>query len=122
MTARESDPKPHPEPAYPRDYYSKVHWSYRHGGERADFTFTDTDQLIVARQYVTEPTRAQKAALDKLGIDEIWYTRYATDNTLTLALPGVHTSGTGTGTLEAAQFGLSTAPPKNGTASPGHSK
>ncbi|MGW2827342.1 hypothetical protein ACWC24_41180 [Streptomyces sp. NPDC001443] len=112
VTAVESDPEPHPEAAYPDAYYSKVHWSYHNGGDKADFTFTDTDRLIVARQYVTKPTQAQKSAMDKLGIDEIWYTRYASANSLTLDLADVHTSGTGTGTLEAAQFGLADAPPR----------
>ncbi|MFG2949355.1 hypothetical protein [Streptomyces adustus] len=112
VTAVESDPEPHPDAAYPADYYSRVHWTYHNGDDKADFTFTDTNQLIVARQYVTKPTQAQKDAMGKLGIDEIWYTRYATTNSLTLDLAGTHTSGTGTGTLEAAQFGLGSAPPR----------
>lgn len=114
VTATESDPKPHPDKNYPRDYYSQVHWTYRDGDDRSDFTFTDTDQLIVTRQYATDPTGAQKAALDKLGIDQIWYTRFATTNDLHLESGGMHASGTGTGTLEAAQFGLNSAPPKGG--------
>ncbi|MET7517576.1 hypothetical protein ABZS88_29620 [Streptomyces sp. NPDC005480] len=117
VKAKESGPKAYPNPAYPKDYYSKVHWSYHDGDDKADFTFTDTNQLIASRQYVTKPTQAQKTALDKLGIDEIWYTRYATKNDLTLAVAGTQASGTGTGTLEAAQFGLSAAAPK-GSAGP----
>lgn len=116
VTAEESAPTPYPKPAYPDDYYSKVHWSYHNGDDKAGFTFTDTNQLIVSRQYVTKPTQAQKAALDKLGIDEIWYTRYATRNDLSLDVGGAHASGTGTGTLEAAQFGLAGAPRKTGSA------
>ncbi|MEV5846104.1 lipocalin-like domain-containing protein [Streptomyces sp. NPDC051985] len=121
VTATESAPVPYDDPAYPRDYYSKVHWAYRDGADRADFTFTDTDRRIVSRQYLTDPTptQAQRSALDELGIDEIWYTRYATDNDLTLALSSVRASGSGTGTLEAAQFGLGDAPPRTGgSASP----
>ncbi|MFJ9679422.1 hypothetical protein ACIRP2_15310 [Streptomyces sp. NPDC101194] len=101
-------------PAYPRDCYSQVRWSYHHGDDKADFTFTDTGRPIVARQYVTRPTPAQRSALDELGIDEIWYTRYATRNDLTPDLADARASGTGAGTLEAAPFGLSTAPPKKG--------
>ncbi|MFG3291719.1 lipocalin-like domain-containing protein [Streptomyces sp. NPDC048179] len=121
VTATESAPVPYDDPAYPRDYYSKVHWAYRDGADRADFTFTDTDRRIVSRQYLTDPTptQAQRSALDELGIDEIWYTRYATDNDLALALAAVRASGSGTGTLEAAQFGLGDAPPRTGgSASP----
>ncbi|MFD7713184.1 lipocalin-like domain-containing protein [Streptomyces sp. NPDC059785] len=110
VTATESDPERYPESAYPKEYYSRVRWTYRNGGDRAAFTFTDTDQLIVSRQYVTEPTRTQQKAMADLGIDEIWYTRYATKNTLRLNLAGTRTSGNGTGTLEAAQFGLGAAP------------
>jgi hypothetical protein len=112
VTARESDPVPHADPAFPRDYYSKVHWSYRSGGDNADATFTDTGRLIVSRRYAADPTPAQHAALDRLGIDQVWYTRYATTNALTLDVGGTHASGTGAGTLEAAQFGLGNAPPK----------
>ncbi|CAL9279681.1 lipocalin-like domain-containing protein [Streptomyces sp. enrichment culture] len=118
VTAHESAPKAHPDADYPRDYYSKVRWSYHHGGDRADFTFTDTDQLIVSRRYLPHPTQAQKTALTRLGIDEIWYTRYATTNDLTLRLADAHASGSGTGTLEAAQFGLSSAPAKDGHTHP----
>ncbi|WP_432187332.1 hypothetical protein [Streptomyces sp. Tue6028] len=117
VTAQESDPVAHPDSAYPDDYFSTVHWTYRNGKDQADFTFTDTDQLIVARQYVTDPTQAQRTALKKLGIDEIWYTRYGARNDLTLSLADLHAAGTGTGTLEAAQFGLRSAPPKNATSS-----
>lgn len=112
VTARESDPVPHSDPAYPRDYYSKVRWSYRSGGDNADCTFTDSDRLIVTKRYAAAPTPNQRAALDELDIDQIRYTRYATTNSLTLDVGGAHASGTGTGTLEAAQFGLGTAPPK----------
>ncbi|MGW5655506.1 lipocalin-like domain-containing protein [Streptomyces humi] len=115
VTATESAPVPYDDPAYPRDYYSKVHWNYHDGADRADFTFTDTGQRIVSRHYLTSPTDAQQKALDRLGIDEIWYTRYATDNDLTLALATTHAAGSGTGTLEAAQFGLADAPPRTGS-------
>ncbi|MFG2953112.1 lipocalin-like domain-containing protein [Streptomyces sp. NPDC048291] len=114
VTATESAPVPHPEAAYPKDYYGTVHWNFASGDDRADCTFTDTSRLIVTRQYATRPTPAQKTALDHLGIDAIWYTRYAAGNSLTLELADAHTSGSGTGTLEAAQFGLTTAPPRGG--------
>ncbi|MEV7385231.1 MULTISPECIES: twin-arginine translocation signal domain-containing protein [unclassified Streptomyces] len=114
VTATESAPVPYDDPAYPRDYYSKVHWAYRDGSGKADFTFTDTGQRIVSRHYLSDPTPAQRSALAKLGIDEIWYTRYATTNDLDLDLAGTRATGTGTGTLEAAQFGLTGAPPRTG--------
>ncbi|MGW0082772.1 hypothetical protein [Streptomyces sp. NPDC003393] len=114
VTATESDPRPHPDDTYSKDYYSRVHWMYRDGDDRADVTFTDTDHLIFTRQYGTDPAQAQKSALDRLGIDETWYTRYATRNDLDLSVAAARATGTGTGTLEAAQFGLAGAPPRSG--------
>ncbi|MFE7110867.1 hypothetical protein ACFU98_16585 [Streptomyces sp. NPDC057575] len=108
--------KPYPDPDYPKDYYSKVHRTYAKGRNKADFTFTDTGRLIVSRRYAAKPTQAQKKAMDQLGIDQTWYTRYATTNDLHLDVAGTRAFGTGTGTLEATQFGLATAPPKNASA------
>ncbi|GAA0463905.1 hypothetical protein Aca07nite_60160 [Actinoplanes capillaceus] len=112
ITAAESDPRPHPDPAYPKDYYAKVDWTYSDGDDHATLTMTDTDKLITAMQYVTDPTAAQQATLAKLGIDEIWYTRYDTDVVLDLDTSAARAGGTGKGTLENAQFGLSSSPPK----------
>ncbi|MBB3099494.1 hypothetical protein FHR83_007201 [Actinoplanes campanulatus] len=113
ITATELDPRPHPDPAYPKDYYATVDWRYANGTDHARVTMTDTENLIVARQYLTDPSAAQQATMTRLGIDQVWYTRYDTTIGFELDAAGLTATGNGEGTLENAQFGMGSSPPKS---------
>ncbi|GGZ29707.1 hypothetical protein GCM10010365_57600 [Streptomyces poonensis] len=114
VTARQSAPGPHPDPAYPADYYSTVTWNWSQAGDKATITLTDTDTLITTRRYAADPTPVQQRALDRLGTDQIWYTRFDAAMSLNLTSDGRHhQADTGAGTLEGAQFDLADASPKS---------
>ncbi|WP_432044037.1 lipocalin-like domain-containing protein [Streptomyces cadmiisoli] len=112
-SAHESNPQPYPEPDYLKDYYATVKWTYADGSDKATFTLTDTKALILARRVAAKPAAAQKKAMDNLGIDQIWYTRYDADASLDMTIDGARHKATGEGLLENLQFGLSSSPPKS---------
>lgn len=114
VNATESDARPYPNTDYPKDYYAKVDWTYTSGNDSANVTMTNTDKLIISRQWLNL-SPIQKATFTSQGIDELWYTRYDADIALDLNVSGKQASGTGKGTLESAQFGLDSAPPKSST-------
>jgi hypothetical protein len=117
IRATEYEPRPHPDPDYPKAYYATVNWQYANGTDHAAVTMTDTEKLIVSRQYLTDPSPAQQATMTKLGIDEVWYTRYAARIDFDFDAAGRTDAGTGAGTLENAQFGTGSSPP-NSTPTP----
>jgi hypothetical protein len=116
IKATESGARPYPDPDYPKDYYARVDWTYTSGNDRAHATMSDTDKLSNSRHF-TDISPAQEATLNSLGIDEneLWYTRYDADIALDPSVSGLQASGTGKGSLEGAQFGLASAPPKGCT-------
>jgi hypothetical protein len=114
----EFEPRPYPDPDYPKAYYATVDWQYANGTDHAQVTMTDTENLILSRQYLTDPSPAQQATLTRLGIDEIWYTRYGTTIAFDFNAAGRTASGNGEGAMENAQFGTGSSPPKSTSTPP----
>ncbi|MCU7725002.1 hypothetical protein ODJ79_14850 [Actinoplanes sp. KI2] len=112
INATEYEPRPHPNPDYPANYYATVDWQYTNGTDNARVTMTDTE-LIGSHRYLTDPSPAQQATLTSLGIDQIWHTRYAATIAFGFDAAGRTATGNGAGTLANAQFGTGSSPPKN---------
>lgn len=105
LTVTESDPKPHPDPKHGGELPSTVEWAYREGGNSATMTY-HTGTMILSRDYLPTPTADEQAALDALGVNKVWYTRFDTEIEIAVDVNGEQTTESGEATLETPQFGI----------------
>lgn len=105
LKVTESNPQPHPDPAHGDELPNTVRWDYARGTDRADLTF-NVKKMILSRNYFPNPDATTRAALDNLGVNNVWYTRFDTGITIDLDVDGRTQSATGEATLETPQFGI----------------
>ncbi|MCU7729933.1 hypothetical protein ODJ79_39980 [Actinoplanes sp. KI2] len=111
IRATESEPRPHPDPDYPRHYYATVDWRYTNGTGNSRVTMTDTEKVLEARHYLTDPSPAQQATLAQLGIDQVWHTRYDATLSFNSAAASRIAAVASVCTLENVQFSMDSSPP-----------